>query len=134
MMDNLSDLMEKQLELVDSIEQDKVTIGRKEVDLNSLTDQIKNIKKIRDINSFKILLQMIPNILEKVCTKHKIPPDREISFATNSETPATISVPLTDDKNCSDSNPFNIGICQRCSVLHLRGVVEKLLAEYYSWA
>jgi len=132
-MKNLSDLLNKESELLDELHDQKATTQRTQLELDAISKQVEELKEQQDYGSFKFVHANLPLIMQKIAPKHKTPPDREISLS-NSTSGGDIElktvIPWVDEK-CSDTNPCNITICPRCTLIHFKKVMDKLLAEYY---
>jgi hypothetical protein len=130
-MNRLDALIEKQAKLTEELQtvENKTEFLKNE--LRSAEETVKEIKLQRDTASYKFVRSKMPDIIQKMAPKHKIPPDREISLTVD-ESNVTAQVPYTKDKHCSDEDPFNVLICPRCSLIHFQEIIDRTIAEYYS--
>ncbi|MFW6121270.1 MAG: hypothetical protein ACOC80_10300 [Petrotogales bacterium] len=129
-MKKISDLQNKESELLNKKYEQEVQIQKTEQELSGITKQIEELKEQNDYGSFKFVHANLPLIIKKIAPKHKTPPPREINF-DSSGTGITASIPWTEEK-CSDENPCNTNVCPRCTLLHFYKVLGNLLAEYYT--
>jgi hypothetical protein len=132
-MKKMKEMLEEQEKIIEELEMLKIKVQKKTQDAESITEKISQIKEQQDYGSFKFVLVNKMEILEKVAKKHIIPKPREINISScdNNPTAMTASIPWSDEV-CSDSNPCNVGVCERCTLLHFFSVLDKLLAGYYA--
>ena len=133
-MKNLSDLLNKESELLEEIHNQKATTQRTKLELDAVSKQVVELREQQDYGSFKFVHANLPLIMQKIAPKHKTPPPREISLAPSSsgtDIELKTVIPWVDEK-CSDENPCNINVCPRCTLIHFKKVMDKLLAEYYT--
>jgi hypothetical protein len=128
---NMKELIKKFTEVGERFEIEQVKFNKTKQELDSISEQIKELKEIQDYGSFKFIHQNMGIIIQKVAPKHKIPEDKEITIPSQSGTSIIASIPWTEEK-CSDENPCNINVCPRCTLIHFKSVLDRLLAEYYS--
>jgi len=131
-MDKLQELLDKQTGLIEESEELKTKGQRLGGELDIVNNQIAELKKTRDADAYKFVLTHMPDILEKIAPKHKIPPDRDVSLAVSGDSNVKAKVPWTDDKDCSDANPFNVSVCPRCALLHFKSILDRNLADYFA--
>ena len=129
-MKKIKELQEEQEKLVEELEILKVKLQKKTQDFETITEKIVQIKEQQDFGSFKFVHANMPEIIAKIAPKHKIPKDREINLTSSGDTSMTASIPWGEE--CSDENPCNTGICNRCTLIHFFKVLDKLLAGYYA--
>lgn len=131
-MKTMKELQDEQERLIEEIEILNAKLTRFKNDLESISDKISELKDKQDYGSFKFVHDNIPLIIQKIATKHKVPPPREINISSGSDTSSlTASVPW-DNGDCSDDNPCNVNICPRCTLLNFQKILGRLLAGYYS--
>lgn len=129
-MKKIKELQNKESELLEEIQEQKVKLSKSELALDGITKQIEELKESQDYGSFKFVHANLPLIIQKIAPKHKIPEPREINIGSQSGTPLVASIPWNNE-GCSDENPCNIGVCPRCTLQHFFKILGKLLAEYY---
>lgn len=81
----------------------------------------------------KISYKTIYDNMEKILTlfpHHYYDKDKIVNIKTEVKSMNAI-VKNKFDENCSDTNPYNIEICERCAVLYFKSIIEKEIANYY---
>ena len=112
-------ILNNNLESVNNQKQNIVT------EINFLEEQIINTKESIDADTFKFVLNNMNKIITKITPKHKIPQYNKIKIKNN----ITANIPVTNNI-CSDQNPNNITICPRCTLIHFKSIIEKIIANY----
>lgn len=131
-MGKIQELIDRQVKLLEELDQHEVKTSKIKEQIESISNQIAELKEQQDYGSFRFVHQNMQTILQKIAPKHKVPPPREINLEGNSSTPSMVaSIPWSTEK-CSDENPCNINVCPRCTLLHFKYVLGGLLASYYS--
>lgn len=132
-MKNMKELFEEHSKLLEEYEILNLKTRKQKTAVENISHQIAKLKEQQDYSSFKFVHANVQLILQKITPKHKIPSPREINLQTeaNSATPMTASIPWAKEE-CSDENPCNVGVCDRCNVLHFHTVLGKMLAGYYA--
>lgn len=128
-MKSLKELIKEQTKLLDELEILDAKVSKQKQTLEGLSSVISERKEQNDFGSFKFILNNIGLILQKIAPKHKILKPRDVNL-NSKDIPLIVTVPYTTEE-CSDEDPCNTGICDRCTILHFRSVMDRLLAGYY---
>lgn len=130
---NIQDLSARQSDLTEQLSDEEISVSKTKEELDRISTQLSELKETQDYGSFKFMLSKVKDVLEKITPKHKVLKARDINLGKESPTAndITFSVPYSNEE-CSDNNPCNTGVCERCSVLHFSKVMEKLLSSYYA--
>ena len=129
-MKKMKELQAEQEKLTEELERIKVQLQKKTQDVEAITDKIVHLKEQLDFGSFRFVHTNMPEIIQAIAPKHKIPKDREFDVS-GSSLPMKASIPWSDEE-CSDDNPCNAGICSKCTLIHFHKLLDRLLAGYYS--
>jgi hypothetical protein len=129
-MKQMKDLIDRQNQLIEETEVAKVSLQKKEIELSGISEKIKDLKKQQDYGAFKFVHSNFPAIVNKIAPKHKLPPDHEVKL-TSSGTDITAKIPWAHEE-CSDTNPVNVNVCPRCTMIHFQVLMDRMLAEYYT--
>ena len=107
------------------IEDDINTIERKKEQLNKLKKEINLQQEQLKKSAFDALLSKFDKVLE-LYPEHKF--DDRVINALNNEKAIEIALKI---KPCTDLNPSNITICERCAILYLQKYMETQMANFY---
>lgn len=131
-MKKMKELQEEQEKLTEELERMKIQVQKKNQDVETVTEKIVQLKEQLDFGSFKFVHANMPKIIKELAPKHKTPPPRDIRLSADNESiPMIASVPWIDEE-CSDKNPCNANVCPRCTLIHFKKLLDRLLAGYYS--
>jgi len=128
----MKELLKEQERLAEELEILKIQVQKKTQDTEAVAEKIIELKEQLDFGSFKFVHANIPEIMKALAPKHKTPLPRDIHVSSgNDSTPLIASIPWSDEV-CSDENPCNANVCPRCTIIHFKNVIDRLLAGYYS--
>ncbi|MFW6311087.1 MAG: hypothetical protein ACOC1K_02505 [Nanoarchaeota archaeon] len=130
-MNKKKNLESKQIELIETVHQKKIELEKLNKELDSVSNEISKVSEYNDYSSFKFVHSNMPLIISKIAPKHKIPSPRDLNFSSTNNSSIKASIPWTEE-DCNDQNPCNINVCPRCTLIHFRKVLDRLLADYYS--
>lgn len=130
-MKTIQKLLDEQARLLDELPTLEVKVTKQKQAIDGIAEQIAKLKEQQDYSSLKFVHANIPLIIQKIAPKHRIPPPREINLVSSADTPMIATVPWASEE-CTDECPCNINVCPRCSLLHFKNLLDRLLAGYYS--
>jgi len=131
-MKKMKELQDEQEKLIEELERMKIQVQKKTQEVDIVSERIIELKEHLDYGSFKFVHANIQTIIQKIAPKHKLPEARDIHLSAGDDNTSLIaSVPWSNDE-CSDENPCNANVCNRCTLQHFKRLLDSLLAGYYA--
>jgi hypothetical protein len=130
-MKTLKELMEDQVRLIEELDHLNNKVVKHQQAVDTVNVRIEELKEQQTMGTFKFLLEKMSTIMNSMAPKHKINSPRNLSVSSDTDSSVSIIIPWGKEK-CTDSNPCNINLCDRCTFLNAKNILTKLLAGYYS--
>jgi len=129
MKKNIKELREKEVKLIEELDVQTNIAEKIKRDLDSVTEEIINLKDLYDHETFKFINRNLELIKNTISPKHKLPEQRKMTVSAG-EIDMVVSYP--EKILCSDNDPSNIISCPRCTMLNFEKMLERILSAYYS--